>query len=366
MANFEPTQGNLQSDDQLHDANKTFRKPAQEKLESEIHVLKSKMNCLLLAREVDENTSLTEIKKIKSKLVKSESVLKTKICNAKNQRKYRTLLKAKIKKICSTGETSDAILHGKVGRPRLEEKQPELLKTIVDIAMFGSAAHDRRRADDIRSCRTLTDLHEKLLESGFMLSRSATYLRLLPKNFNLTEGKRHISTTPVRLCKAQTESHKNHPDGHFCTNTIRNLESLASMLGPKQVGFISQDDKARVPIGLTAAQKQSPLLMHMQVRIILPDHDWVIAERHKLIPSVYAGIVIKPNGLGAPDFVTYSGPTYITIRSGKHSSSTAATHAADLNLLMELDIFDSTLKYNDKVKPVLILTVDGGPDENPR
>ncbi|KAJ8684545.1 hypothetical protein QAD02_020337 [Eretmocerus hayati] len=101
------------------------------------------------------------------------------------------------------------------------------------------------------------------------------------------------------------------------------------MLGPGQVGFISQDDKAKVPIGLTAAKKQAPLLMHVEYMVNLLDHDFVIAARHELIPSVSAGIVIKPNGLGSPEAVSYSDPTYISIRSGKHSSSTAAYHNHD-------------------------------------
>ncbi|XP_015116810.1 uncharacterized protein LOC107040985 [Diachasma alloeum] len=106
--------------------------------------------------------------------------------------------------------------------------------------------------------------------------------------------------------------------------------------------------------------------MHVLVRVKLPDHDWVIAERHKLIPSVYAGIHIKPGGIGSPDAMTYSGPTYVAIRSGNHSSSTAATHSDDFHRLMKLDCFNDILKSGDTVKPVLIFTVHGGPDENPR
>ena len=49
------------------------------------------------------------------------------------------------------------------------------------------------------------------------------------------------------------------------------LETLASILGPNQVFFLSQDDKARVPIGLTAANKQASLLMHVEYRVSLPD-----------------------------------------------------------------------------------------------
>ncbi len=108
--------------------------------------------------------------------------------------------------------------------------------------------------------------------------------------------------------------------------------------------------------------------MHVEYRVSLPDHDWVVAERHKLIPSVYAGINIQPNGLGERQAVVYSGPTYIAIRSGKHSSSTAFSHAFDFEKLLLLPEFDSITKSGVErlVKPVVVFTVDGGPDENPR
>lgn len=90
------------------------------------------------------------------------------------------------------------------------------------------------------------------------------------------------------------------------------------MLGPDQTAFISQDDKAMVPIGITAATKQALILMHLEYQVRLPDHDFVVAERHKLIPSVYAGMAIEKNGLGDRKAVTHTGPTYVAIRSGKH------------------------------------------------
>ena len=89
------------------------------------------------------------------------------------------------------------------------------------------------------------------------------------------------------------------------------MEQLISTLGSNQVALISQDDKSKVPIGLTAANKQAPMLMHLEYKVTLPDHDWVIASRHKLIPSVYAGIEIKNGKIGDPTCVAYSGPTYI-------------------------------------------------------
>lgn len=252
------------------------------------------------------------------------------------------------------------------GRPRVEEQQPELLKAICDIALHGSAAHEKRSDESVRSVKTLDELTSAIQGKGFNIKRTATYLRLIPKRANSHQGKCHVNTVPVKLMRASNAKHNDHPDGRFCTATIRSLEELASVLGPNEVGFISQDDKARVAIGLTAANKQSPMLMHVEYKITLPDHDWIVANKHKLIPSVYAGIEIKPNGLGKPEAVGFSGPTYIAIRSGKHASSTAFSHALDIKRLLTLESFDGIFTFDGLVKPVLIFTVDGGPDENPR
>lgn len=145
------------------------------------------------------------------------------------------------------------------------------------------------------------------------------------------------------------------------------MNELASSFGNDEVALISQDDKCRVPIGITAAKEQAPILMHMEYRVTLPDHDWVVGERHKLIPSVYAGLIIKEKGFGSKDAISYSGPTFVTIRSGKHSSSTAKTHAKDFSELMNLSEFEEITKSaSGEIKPICIILVDGGPDENPR
>ncbi|GBP08971.1 hypothetical protein EVAR_78332_1 [Eumeta japonica] len=82
---------------------------------------------------------------------------------------------------------------------------------------------------------------------------------------------------------------------------------------------------------------------------------------------MYALCEVKPNEMGRPEAVSYSGPTYIAIRSGKHSSSTATSHAQDLDTLLTIESFSKFIKNIDsKVKPVLIISSDGGPDENPR
>ena len=149
--------------------------------------------------------------------------------------------------------------------------------------------------------------------------------------------------------------HQDHPDGLFCRTNNYFVEQLAPLLRPNQVCYLSQDDKARVTIGITAAHKQSTFLMHMEYRVKLPEYDFVKAERHKIIPSVVAGIIINQNGIGTTDDVTYSGPTYVAIRSGKHDSSTAMTHAFDFERIKLLPEFTDILWFKAGRKPILII-----------
>ncbi|KAF2892386.1 hypothetical protein ILUMI_13787 [Ignelater luminosus] len=62
---------------------------------------------------------------------------------------------------------------------RKEIEQPELLKTIIDIATHGVATDDRRRSEQLRSIKTPDELTKALKNDfGFNISRSAVYLRL--------------------------------------------------------------------------------------------------------------------------------------------------------------------------------------------
>ncbi|CAH1107934.1 unnamed protein product [Psylliodes chrysocephalus] len=189
---------------------------------------------------------------------------------------------------------------------RVEENQCGIFEIIKDITVFGAAADKRRRTKFIRCCKRLDDLQAEFCKQRYSISRSGLYLRLLPRQVNTEEGKRHVVTVPVKLCKPDSTLHLKLKDKTFCIATIRNLEFLALILGPKQVFFLSMDDKARVALGIIAANDQVPILMHLDYRVKLPDHDFEVAVKHKLISSVYAGIVIKKDGEGKPEAVTHT------------------------------------------------------------
>ena len=105
------------------------------------------------------------------------------------------------------------------------------------------------------------------------MKRSSVYLCLLPRNSIAKEGKQHATTAPVKLISAKNSKHQNHPCTNFAKATISALEELTGLLGPCEVIFYSQDDKAKVLIGKTAASSQA------QYKVILPDDDYVVASQ---------------------------------------------------------------------------------------
>ena len=105
---------------------------------------------------------------------------------------------------------------------------------------------------------------------------------------------------------------------------MKHIEEIAVLMGKNNVAIISQDDKAHIPLGIPAANRQSAILMTMEYPVILPDHTFVVSTKHKLIPSVYATREIKEDGL------IYSGPTHAAIRSLKHDKADAFSCMEDL------------------------------------
>lgn len=203
---------------------KEFKAPAQEQLKKEIDILNADSAGLYKRRNAGMISSEQEqeIKKIETKKKKLECDLKTKKLNQERQKKFRESTKIKLAALIEANpEKKDLLnLRERAGRPRLEDDQLLLLKTITDIVIHGSAAHDKRQSDIFRSIKTLDELTEELNKNGFSISRSGAYLRLLPKRSLSIEGKRHVVTAPVKLIRSQNDCHRNHIDGKFCTSTI--------------------------------------------------------------------------------------------------------------------------------------------------
>lgn len=209
--------------------------PAQQKSAEAISKMEKELCGLLTVQKSGLITPeiSKRVIKVEKNLEKEKLRLEKLKDGALRSQKFRSNHRAKLDEVREKIPAAAEVLKKKKepGRSRLEDEQPDLLQVITAIATVGSGAHLRRRDETMRCCRTLDDLTRELRNFGYEISRSATYLRLLPRFQNSREGKRHVQTAKVKLVKAQTSDHKKHEDASFCTATIMALNSLASFLG---------------------------------------------------------------------------------------------------------------------------------------
>ena len=71
------------------------------------------------------------------------------------------------------------------------------------------------RPDVSNSCKMLDGFHAALWKEGYVLSRQALYLCLIPRRADSQEGKRHVRTVPVRLRKVKNTLRNRHADADF-------------------------------------------------------------------------------------------------------------------------------------------------------
>ena len=342
--------------------------PKQEMLKAEILEKESTLGKLLEAKMLGLENETAEkvtqrIKKVRSEIKAKKAELKRKESIQKAVQKHRDKKrKAEESLLKENPEVAKALkIRDCVGRPRVEVDQPGLLEDILKIATIGAACGDRRRDDIFRTVKTLDDLKKAIDGLGYTVSRQALYLRILPRDAKSIQGMKHVKTVNVRLVRPQNDLRKKHPDRMFARESCKAVEEIVTYFGPDASVFTGQDDKSSVPLGVPCAKKQSSILMNMRVRVRLPDHDFKVGRRHLLTPSVLAVCSITKEG------VTYTGPTYVAIRSSKHNGSTAFSHNEDLETFAKTrpDIFHSP-GSDTEFKPILVKSVDGGPDENPR
>lgn len=120
---------------------------------------------------------LSTLKIAKQELAEAEKELKIKTQAQGRQQRKREGDKLRISELMVTNPDIAEILskRPKPGRPRIEEKQPELLKAIVDIATYGAGADERRRSETIRTIQTLGELTSELHLRGFRVLKIMEY-----------------------------------------------------------------------------------------------------------------------------------------------------------------------------------------------
>ena len=173
----------------------------------------------------------------------------------------------------------------------------------------------------------------------------------MPSRSNSIAAKAHHHPANIAISSVSRNEKKEHPDEHYC---------LAALFLTHSV-IICQDDKAKVPLGIPAVGRTFQTIQSFREPVTLPDHDFPIGMQQKLIPSVY--LLINPSDTND---TFRNGQLSIFIRPQYQIGTSSTSHMSDLNSLTQDNRFDEILKVNGQIKPIWILLVDGGPDENPR
>jgi hypothetical protein len=186
----------------------------------------------------------------------------------------------------------------------------------------------------------------------------STYLE--PRHSHTFAARRHHHPAKIGLASiAQTEM-KSHTDEHYCLASVKAARIFAEVFADETV-IISQNDKAKIGLGIPAVGRTFKTMQTVSEPVSIEDHDFPTGSKMKLIPSVY--LVIDP--VDSNDALR-SGQLAIFVRPEYFVGTTSSTHMSDLQSIVANQHFVRALTKNGQVRPIWVLLVDGGPDENPR
>ncbi|CAG8703203.1 12298_t:CDS:2 [Cetraspora pellucida] len=215
-------------------------------------------------------------------------------------------------------------------RPSMLAQNSDLLENIHDCVEFSEA--DQKHRKSIIKVRTIIHLKKAFKEKyKLYISKQTLLTYLWPKHSNTFSAKWHHHPAMVQIWSVSQNKKSDHSDSHYCLASVKGARTFVSSFSDYSI-IISQDDKAKVPLRILA-----------------------------LIPSVY--LLINPkdtnDNFHLGHLSIYIWPEYFV-------STTAATHIANLILIINSKEYNEFIYTEDKVKPLWILLMDGRSDENPK
>ena len=275
----------------------------------------------------------------------------------KRQARYQN--KSREKKAKLLEERQEVVKYDSPGRPSLLIQYPELHEHIHECIEFRAA--DKKRRKEVIKVRTISHLREALNSKYHeYLSRTTLNNYLLPHRSTTISAKAHYHPANIAIASVSRNEKNEHCDEHYCLASVKGAKQFAALFLTQSV-IISQDDKAKIPLGIPAVGRTFQTMQSSREPVTLPDHDFPIGMQQKLIPSVY--LLINPRDTND---TFRNGQLSIFIRPQYQVGTSSATHMSDLNSLTQDARFDEILKTDGQIKPIWILLVDGGPDENSR
>ncbi|CAB4473969.1 unnamed protein product [Rhizophagus irregularis] len=295
----------------------------------------------------------SKIKDLEKSIFLEEKTLKRLRGNAEAQKRARNKKREMLEK------ENIVEVYDTPGCPSFLINEPNLLENMHNSIEFGAADHKRHK--EVIKVQTIKHLREKMEENyGIYMANSTTQNYLQPRHSNTKEAKRHHHPAQIRLAAVGRNEMSDHVDEHYCLASIKGIKSFASAFS-QNVVLISQDDKAKVPLGIAAVGKTFKAIQMVNEPVSVPDHDFPKGSKHKLIPSVY--LVINPDNTNDS---LRSGKMRIFVRPEYFLGTSCETHMVDLMTITEEEPFHEFTHHEGAIKPIWCLLTDGGPDENPR
>src|SRR3954447_24700774 len=192
------------------------------------------------------------------------------------------------------------------------------------------------------------------------MARTTLNNYLLPHQSNSIAAKAHHHPAWVAVAGVSRTETRDHPDGHYCLASVKYAKQFATIFAEKSV-VISQDDKAKIGLGVPAVGRTFHTLQSVHEPVCVADHDFPAGSEQKLVPSVY--LMIKPS---ESNDELRTGQLAIFIRRQWSFGTSSLTHMQDLESLTLNPEYDDVFKTNGEIRPIWVLLVNGGPDENPR
>ena len=192
------------------------------------------------------------------------------------------------------------------------------------------------------------------------MARTTLKSYLLPCQSNSIAAKAHHHPAWVAVAGVSRTEMREHPDSHYCLASVKCAKQFASTFADVSV-VISQDDKAKIGLGVPAVGRTFRTLQSVNEPTTIADYDFPMGSGQKLIPSVY--LMINQNESN-DELRTEKLAIFVCSQWSLGTSS--LTHMQDLESLASNSQYDDVLKTNGTIRPIWILLVDGGPDENPR
>ncbi len=109
---------------------------------------------------------------------------------------------------------------------------------------------------------------------------------MLPNNRNSIAARTHHHPAMVRIANISQSEKKEHIDSYYCLASIKASKSFTSTFSSLVV-MISQDDKAKVNVGIPAVRHTFQTIQSIAEPVEVEDHDFPIDASQKLVSSVY-------------------------------------------------------------------------------